>query len=82
MHLVPNRLEGSTKFVLMNTAGNSNRDLNERISLAQKCVIELLRLPLPPHRDNEKAADYLRTKIGQDDRAVEWTAVRPDNFDR
>jgi hypothetical protein len=68
------------KFVLMNTAGNSNRDLNERISFSQKCVIRLLRLLLPPHVDNEKAADYLRTEIGQKDQMIEWAAVRPDNL--
>jgi len=64
----------------MNTAGNSNRDLDEPISVGQKCVIGLLRLLLPPHVDNEKAADYLRTKIGRHDRAIEWAAVRPDNL--
>jgi len=53
------------KFLLMNTTGNSNRDLNETISIGQKIVIGLLRLLLPPHVDNEQAADYLRTKIGQ-----------------
>jgi hypothetical protein len=37
-------------------------------------------LLLPPHVDNEKAADYLRTKIGQDDTMVEWAAVRPDDL--
>jgi hypothetical protein len=68
------------KFVLMNTAGNSNRDLNEPISFSQKCVIGLLRLLLPPHLDNEKAADYLRTEIGQKDQMIEWAAVRPDNL--
>lgn len=68
------------KFVLMNTTGNSNRDLNERISFGQKCVIGLLRLLLPPHVDNEKAADYLRTNIGQNDTQIEWTAVRPDGL--
>lgn len=65
------------KFVLMNTIGNRNRDLNEPISLAQKGVIGLLRLVLPPHVDNEQAADYLRSEIGQKDEMVEWTAVRP-----
>jgi len=75
-----NKPEETTKFVLMNTAGNSNRDLDEPISLGQKCVIGLLRLLLPPHVDNEKAADYLRTKIGQHDEAIEWAAVRPDNL--
>lgn len=68
------------KFVLMNTTGNSNRDLDERISFGQKCVIGLLRLLLPPHVDNEKAADYLRTNVGQRDPAIEWTAVRPDGL--
>jgi hypothetical protein len=68
------------KFVLMNTTGNSNRDLNEPISFAQKCVIGLLRLLLPPHVDNEAAADYLRCEVGQKNSFIEWTAVRPDGL--
>ena len=68
------------KFILMNTTGNRNRDLFEPISFGQKCVIWLLRLLLPPHVDNEKAADYLRTEIGQKDSEIEWAAVRPDNL--
>ncbi|TDS15170.1 putative NAD(P)-binding protein [Maribacter caenipelagi] len=75
-----NKLERTTKFVLMNTTGNRNRDLDERISFAQKCVIGLLRLLLPPHVDNEKAADYLRIQIGQNNKAIEWVAVRPDGL--
>lgn len=75
-----NEPETSVKFVLMNTAGNSNRDLNERNPLGHKCVITLLRLLMPPHVDNEQAADYLRTKIGQNDKAIEWAAVRPDSL--
>lgn len=75
-----NKSAKPTKFVLMNTAGNSNRDLHEPISLGQRFVIGLLRLLLPPHVDNESAADYLRTTIGQDDGAIEWAAVRPDNL--
>jgi len=68
------------KFVLMNTTGNSNRDLSEPISVGQQCVIWLLRLLLPPHVDNEEAADYLRTEVGQNDGAIEWAAVRPDSL--
>jgi NAD(P)-dependent dehydrogenase (short-subunit alcohol dehydrogenase family) len=75
-----NKSEEPTKFVLMNTAGSSNRDLHEQISFRQQCVIGLLRLLLPPHVDNENAADYLRTKIGKTDGAIEWAAVRPDNL--
>ena len=75
-----NNNQHPTKFVLMNTTGNRNRDLNEPISFAQKCVIGLLRLLLPPHVDNEKAADYLRTQIGQNNKFIEWAVVRPDGL--
>jgi len=72
--------ESPIKFALMNTTGNRNRDLNEPISFAQKCVVGLLRLLIPPHADNEDAADYLRTQIGQNNRMIEWVAVRPDSL--
>ncbi|GJM22894.1 MAG: hypothetical protein DHS20C15_28090 [Planctomycetota bacterium] len=68
------------KFVLMNTAGNSNRDLEERVSFAQRIVIGLLRWLLPPHVDNEQAADFLRLEVGQNHAAIEWAAVRPDGL--
>ncbi len=64
----------------MNTTGNSNLDLTEKISFAQKCVILLLRLLLPPHVDNEKAAGFLRTDVGQNNKVIEWAVVRPDNL--
>jgi NAD(P)H-binding len=75
-----NKSDKPTKFMLMNTAGNTNRDLHEPISFSQQCVMGLIRLLLPPHVDNEEAADYLRTNIGQNDEAIEWVAVRPDNL--
>ncbi len=78
--ILANKSDRSVKFVLMNTTGNRNRDLDEPISFGQKCVIGLLRLLLPPHVDNEKAADYLRTGIGQSNPSIEWVAVRPDNL--
>jgi len=72
-----NKSGASIKYVLMNTVANRNRDLNEPISFAQKCMVGMLRLLLPPHPDNEEAAEYLRTVIGKKDKAIEWTAVRP-----
>lgn len=68
------------KFVLMNSAGNSNRDLAEPVSRPHRAVILLLRALVPPHLDNERAADYLRVTIGQDDGTIEWVAVRPDGL--
>jgi hypothetical protein len=75
-----NNPETPVKFLLMNTTANRNRDLNEPESFGQKAVFSLLRVVLPPHVDNEKAADYLRTQIGQSDKVIEWVAVRPDGL--
>ncbi|MGS1010903.1 NAD(P)-dependent oxidoreductase [Achromobacter anxifer] len=75
-----NRPDAPVRFVLMNTAGNSNRDLAEPVPFRQKCVVGLVRLLLPPHADNEQASDYLRTQVGQTDAMVEWAVVRPDSL--
>jgi NAD(P)-dependent dehydrogenase (short-subunit alcohol dehydrogenase family) len=69
-----------TKFVLMNTAGNSNRDLNEPLSIGERFVIGLIRLLLPPYADNEEAADYLRTNCSLNESVIEWAVVRPDTL--
>lgn len=75
-----NRPDAPVRFVLMNTAGNSNRDLAEPVSFGQKCVVGFVRLLVPPHADNEQASDYLRTQVGQADGMVEWAVVRPDSL--
>lgn len=75
-----NNPDQPVKFVLMNTSGNRNRGLDEKISLGEKMVMGLVRALLPPHLDNEQAADYLRLKIGQNDPKIEWVAVRPDSL--
>lgn len=75
-----NSLEIPVKVLLLNSSGNSNRDLNEPISFVQKLVVGLLRIILPPHLDNEQAADYLRINIGQADPHIKWVAVRPDSL--
>ena len=65
------------KVILMNTSGNSNRDIPEIPPLSQRIVVSILRVLLPPHIDNEQAADFLRTRLGQTHRCIEWAAVRP-----
>lgn len=76
--IISNKRDGMVKVILMNTSGNSNRDIHEKTPLSQRLVIAILRILLPPHLDNEKAADYLRTHIGKNNKAIEWVAVRPD----
>ncbi len=75
-----NKPEAPVKFILMNTVGNRNHDLQEPISFAQKLVISSLRRLVPPQADNEDAADYLRTKIDRSKKQLEWVAVRPDSL--
>jgi nucleoside-diphosphate-sugar epimerase len=68
------------RIILMNTSGNSNRDIPERPPLSQRMVISILRLLLPPHVDNEQAADLLRSVVGQGHQYIEWVVVRPDSL--
>lgn len=75
-----NNPDNPVKFVLMNTTGNSNRDLSEPLTYAERFALGALRVILPPQVDNEQAADYLRVNIGQNDEAIEWVAVRPDSL--
>jgi hypothetical protein len=69
-----------TRFVLMNTVANRNRDLNESLPFGQRLLVGILRLILPPQADNEQAAEYLRTLVGQNDNDIEWVAVRPSGL--
>lgn len=73
-------LNRKVKIILMNTTGNSNRDIPEKPPFSQRIVISILRFLLPPHVDNEQAADFLRTSIGQKHQLIEWVAVRPDSL--
>jgi NAD(P)-dependent dehydrogenase (short-subunit alcohol dehydrogenase family) len=75
-----NQPEKKVKFVLMNTTGVRNPELQEENSTGEKIVFAILRGILPPHVDNEKAAEYLRNEVGQSDSVIEWAAVRPDGL--
>lgn len=75
-----NRTTAPVRFVLMNSTGCRNRDLPERVSIAQRVVVRGIRTVVPPHADNEAAAEFLRSRIGQSNPAVEWAVVRPDTL--
>lgn len=72
--------EKPRRFVLMNTTGVRDPDLDERISVPQNVVVLALRLLLPPHADNEAAARHLRRAIGPSHPDLEWVVVRPDGL--
>jgi nucleoside-diphosphate-sugar epimerase len=68
------------RYVLMNTVGNRHRGLHEPVSPGQRAVIALVRWLVPPHADNEQAAEYLRREVGGGAGALEWVVVRPDSL--
>ncbi|GJM77251.1 hypothetical protein HMSSN036_94670 [Paenibacillus macerans] len=73
---VPKRV----KLILMSTTGSTNTLSGETNSLGEKIILSLLKLLLPPHRDNVKAANYLIAIMGKEDGNVGWVAVRPDTL--
>ena len=75
-----NEPRSPVKFVLMNSTGCRNHDLAESVSLAERCVVGLIRLLVPPHSDNEHAAEYLRSQVDSNDTCIECVAVRPDSL--
>ena len=69
-----------TKFVLMNTVGVQNPDLDEKRTWFDRGLLTLLRHTLPPHRDNETASEHLHRNVGRENRHIEWCSVRPDSL--
>lgn len=68
------------RFVLMNTAANRGPLTGEAVPWAEAAVLGALRVLMPPHRDNERAAAYLRQGAGNEDGAPQWVVVRPDTL--
>ena len=68
------------KFILMNTTGNQNLEAGEVVPMSQSIAVALIRRLLPPHADNEAAADVLQVNYGGNHSKVEWVVVRPDSL--
>ncbi|GAB3478229.1 NAD(P)-binding oxidoreductase [Marinomonas epiphytica] len=68
------------KLILMSTTGYQNHEKGEKVSLAHKLVLGLIRLLIPPHSDNEQAAQYLQHIVAYSDMPIEWVCVRPDSL--
>lgn len=68
------------KFILMNTVAVQNPDLEENRAWFERGLLAVLRHTLPPHRDNETAAEHLHQNVGRQSKHVEWCSVRPDSL--
>ena len=69
-----------TRFILMNTVGVQNPDLDEKRTWFERGLLTLLRNTLPPHRDNETASEHLHRNVGRENTHIEWCCVRPDSL--
>lgn len=67
------------KFILMSTTAFTNRKIGEVNTLGEKMVLSLLKVLLPPHKDNMLAVDYLVYKLGSKTK-IDWVAIRPDSL--
>eukprot|EP01060_Flectonema_neradi_P013224 TRINITY_DN19_c0_g1_i5.p1 TRINITY_DN19_c0_g1~~TRINITY_DN19_c0_g1_i5.p1 ORF type:complete len:257 (+),score=55.67 TRINITY_DN19_c0_g1_i5:45-773(+) len=64
-----------TRYILMNSALTLNKDEGESPNLAQWIVTSVLKMVMPPFRDNVDAAEYLRKH--RHTPGFEWAIVRP-----
>jgi nucleoside-diphosphate-sugar epimerase len=69
----------NTKFILMSTTAYTNRKIGEVNTIGEKIVFSLLKVLLPPHKDNLLAADHLVYRLGSKTN-IDWVAVRPDSL--
>jgi nucleoside-diphosphate-sugar epimerase len=67
------------KFILMSTTAYTNKKIGELNTFGEKIVFTLLKVLLPPHKDNMLASDHLVCKVGLQT-SIEWVAVRPDSL--
>ena len=72
-------LDLNSKLILMSTTAYTNKKIDELDNFGEKMVFSVLKLVLPPHKDNMLAANYLVYKLGNNTN-IEWVAVRPDSL--
>jgi NAD(P)H-binding len=67
------------KLILMSSV-SVNRPGSTRRRSFERAFLWMLRAVLPPAKDNQRAADSLREKIGPNNAFVHWVVVRPDSL--
>ncbi len=69
------------KLILMSSVSVSRpAGLDTRRGRFERVCLWLLRGLVPPARDNQRAADFLRDVVAAADPHVQWVAVRPDTL--
>ncbi|MCF8477994.1 MAG: SDR family oxidoreductase [Pseudolabrys sp.] len=69
-----------TKFILMSSVGVADPNNDGKRTGFDRRLLSLLRYIVPPHRDNETAAEHLHRIGTNKSKHLEWCAVRPDSL--
>eukprot|EP01060_Flectonema_neradi_P013225 TRINITY_DN19_c0_g1_i6.p2 TRINITY_DN19_c0_g1~~TRINITY_DN19_c0_g1_i6.p2 ORF type:complete len:241 (+),score=51.89 TRINITY_DN19_c0_g1_i6:74-796(+) len=67
-----------TRYILMNSALTLNKDEGEKPTWGQWILTHILKVVMPPFRDNLDAAEYLRKH--RHTPGFEWVVVRPGHL--
>ena len=67
------------KFILMSTTAYTHKQSGEKNSFGEALIFGLLKLLLPPHRDNMLSGDLLAKRWSEGGNFT-WVAVRPDSL--
>lgn len=69
------------KLVLMSSVSvNGPAEADARRGAFERATLAMLRGVLPPAKDNQRAADFLRREVGASSPWTRWVAVRPDSL--
>lgn len=69
------------EFVLMSSVSvNRPAHQDARRGWFERAFLGVLRVLVPPARDNQRAADFLLREIGSDNPHIEWVVIRPDSL--
>jgi nucleoside-diphosphate-sugar epimerase len=75
------RPESPVKLVLMSSVSvHQPGNPDARRGPFERAFLRVLRGVLPPARDNQRAADFLRQSVGTAHPFVQWVVVRPDTL--
>lgn len=69
------------KLILMSSVSvHGPRGCDARRGSFERAFLSVVRAAVPPAKDNQNAADFLRQDIGLTNAFVEWVIVRPDSL--
>jgi nucleoside-diphosphate-sugar epimerase len=70
------------RLILMGSVSvNQPGHADARRGTGERAFLGVLRVVLPPSRDNQRAADFLAHDVGAADPSLQWVVVRPDTLE-